>query len=102
MLNLNVDSRFVCRGMKEVLKKRLKSYYKRQNLARAQVRPAGALHYDCLLVIDFEATCAEYNGPHYKHEIIEFPAVLVDCHSKKVVRETGDNRQLVAAPFIPS
>lgn len=28
-------------------------------------------------MIDFEATCEERNPPDYKHEIIEFPAVLV-------------------------
>ena len=30
------------------------------------------------VAVDFEATCIEENGPNYPHEIIEFPAVLVD------------------------
>ena len=35
--------------------------------------------------IDFEATCVEENGPNYPHEIIEFPAVLVDVQTGKTI-----------------
>ena len=41
--------------------------------------------YDFYLVIDFEATCQEQNTPDFKHEIIEFPIVLVDAMEMKVV-----------------
>ncbi len=34
--------------------------------------------FDYLVVVDFEATCEEKNVQDYPHEIIEFPAVLID------------------------
>jgi hypothetical protein len=34
--------------------------------------------FDYLVVVDFEATCEEKNTVDYPHEIIEFPAVLID------------------------
>eukprot|EP00455_Lapot_gusevi_P038849 TRINITY_DN4353_c0_g3_i3.p1 TRINITY_DN4353_c0_g3~~TRINITY_DN4353_c0_g3_i3.p1 ORF type:complete len:260 (+),score=22.71 TRINITY_DN4353_c0_g3_i3:52-831(+) len=39
-----------------------------------------------LVVIDFEATCDNSN-PYFEHEIIEFPAVLVDLSQNSVVAE---------------
>jgi len=36
------------------------------------------------MVIDFEATCEE-NNDRYKHEIIEFPVILVNLENNKVV-----------------
>ena len=41
------------------------------------------LHFYC--VIDFEGTCEEANPTDYVHEIIEFPAVLVDANTMEVV-----------------
>ena len=38
-----------------------------------------------LLVIDFEATCESSNPDNYRHEIIEFPVVVVDCETKSIV-----------------
>ena len=75
------------RGIKEVLKKRLKAYYKKKMLGKSKVgdRPVVQDH-EYLLVIDFEATCEQVNGPEYLHEIIEFPIVLVDTKHNKVVR----------------
>ncbi|KAI8489499.1 3'-5' exoribonuclease 1 [Branchiostoma belcheri] len=65
------------RGVKEVLKKRLKSYYKKEKLS-----PNSAPErYDFLLVIDFEATCMEENPPDFQHEIIEFPILLVNTET---------------------
>ena len=74
------------RGVKEVLKKRLKNYFKKQKLLRANVRPEPreTQCYDYYLVIDFEATCDEHNF-NYNHEIIEFPVVLVDASERTVV-----------------
>ena len=40
---------------------------------------------DFYIVIDFEATCEEPNPPGYFHEIIEFPAVLVDAQTLEIV-----------------
>ncbi|KAK3096047.1 hypothetical protein FSP39_022478 [Pinctada imbricata] len=74
------------RGVNDVLKKRLKSYYRQRKLMKAKVKPPGDAIYDYILVIDFEATCDE-NSPGYQHEIIEFPVILVDAHEKKIIDE---------------
>uniref|UniRef100_H2ZKS0 Exonuclease domain-containing protein n=1 Tax=Ciona savignyi TaxID=51511 RepID=H2ZKS0_CIOSA len=42
-------------------------------------------HYPYLVVLDFEATCEEKNSSDYLHEIIEFPAVLLDTSCNKQV-----------------
>lgn len=74
-------------GVNDVLRKRLKSYYRQRKLMRANIRmPSTKPHYDYLLVIDFEATC-EANTQDYPHEIIEFPIILVDVHELTVVDE---------------
>ena len=39
---------------------------------------------DYYCVIDFEATCEEINPPKYKHEIIEFPALMVNARTLSV------------------
>ncbi|KAI0225932.1 3'-5' exoribonuclease 1 [Lamellibrachia satsuma] len=75
------------RGLKEALKKRLKAYYKRRKLTAAQIQPHNAKpRVDFLLVIDFEATCQE-NTTDYRHEIIEFPIVVIDTHKCQVTEE---------------
>ena len=51
---------------------------------KAHIKPPGNTKYDYLLVIDYEATCME-NNTNYKHEIIEFPGVLIDVHEIKIV-----------------
>lgn len=73
------------RGVKEVVQKRLKSHIKKQKLLKAKLEQEKkkVLQYYC--VIDFEATCEEDNPEGYKHEIIEFPAVLVDATTLEVV-----------------
>jgi len=38
-----------------------------------------------LVVVDFECTCEDQEEP-FLHEIIEFPAVLLDMHSRREVR----------------
>jgi len=71
-------------GHKEVLKKRLKSYFKRKYISRPGIPGRKQPHYSYFLVIDFEATCDE-NSRNYPHEIIEFPAVLVSASDGSVV-----------------
>jgi len=44
-------------------------------------------HFDYLVVIDFEATCDVVNPEDFQHEIIQFPAVLIDVHRQEVVDE---------------
>ncbi|KAK2174699.1 hypothetical protein NP493_783g01046 [Ridgeia piscesae] len=75
------------RGLKEALKKRLKAFYKRRKLTAAHIQPHTAKpRVDFLLVIDFEATCQE-NTTNYRHEIIEFPIVVIDTHRCQVTQE---------------
>ena len=66
-----------------MLKKRLKSYYKEQKLPCTLIE---GQYYPYMIVVDFEATCEETNPTDYLHEIIEFPAVLIDTTSLTVVR----------------
>jgi len=78
-------------GHKDVLKKRLKNFFKRKQLIRvsASGMPRKA-HCDYFVVIDFEATC-EQNAVRYPHEIIEFPAVLVNATDGTVVSVKDSN-----------
>lgn len=64
------------RGVKKVLIRRLKNYYKKIKNPKAQ--PQNLSHHDYYCIIDFEGTCEECNPADYVHEIIEFPAVLVN------------------------
>ena len=74
------------RGVKDVLKKRLKSYYKKQKLTLSAAEAAKTgMFYDLICVVDFEATCEENNPQDFEHEIIEFPIVLIDTHTLEIV-----------------
>lgn len=76
------------RGVKEVLQKRLKNHIKKEKLVKAkleQEKRRNEVHFYC--VIDFEATCEKDNPKDYIHEIIEFPALLVDSTTLEVVSE---------------
>ncbi|KAF7696969.1 3'-5' exoribonuclease 1 [Silurus meridionalis] len=73
------------RGVKDVLKKRLKSYYKKQKLKQSASLGADDSYYDYICVVDFEATCEESNPRNFVHEIIEFPMVLIDTHTLEIV-----------------
>ena len=83
MCDINCVFLFVS-GHKDVLKKRLKSYFKRKYISRPSVAGRMQPRYRYYVVIDFEATCDE-NSRHYPHEIIEFPALLVDASDGSVV-----------------
>eukprot|EP00069_Balaena_mysticetus_P015494 bmy_09231T0 len=72
-----------CLGVKDVLKKRLKNYYKKQKLMLKEGNCADS-YYDYICVIDFEATCEEGNPPEFIHEIIEFPVVLLNTHTLEI------------------
>ncbi|XP_077777172.1 3'-5' exoribonuclease 1 isoform X1 [Podarcis muralis] len=71
------------RGVKDVLKKRLKNYYKKEKLMQNQTMNADN-YYDYICVIDFEATCEEGNPPECTHEIIEFPIVLLNTRTLEI------------------
>ena len=74
------------RGNKDILRRRLKSFYKKQNLSEYSVKEDSTSRKQCdfVVVIDFEATC-EKDERIYPHEIIEFPAVLVNVRERAVV-----------------
>jgi len=73
-------------GKKSVVTKRLKEYYKVKMLRAAGVLPPSPNSvYDFLVVMDFEATCEQSNLPNYPHEIIEFPAVIIDINKWEIV-----------------
>ncbi|XP_066472577.1 3'-5' exoribonuclease 1 isoform X1 [Tiliqua scincoides] len=71
------------RGVKDVLKKRLKNYYKKEKLMHKQPTN-GENYYDYICIIDFEATCEEGNQPEFTHEIIEFPIVLLNTRTLEI------------------
>lgn len=73
--------------MKDVLKKRLKNYYKKEKLTQQREDGGANSYYDYICIIDFEATCEEGNPPDFTHEIIEFPIVLLNTHTLEIVSE---------------
>ncbi|XP_071533420.1 3'-5' exoribonuclease 1-like isoform X2 [Panulirus ornatus] len=78
------------RGRKDVLQRRLKSYHREQKLGdEDNENPSNRsnYYYDYYMVIDFEATCDASNAQDYRHEIIEFPAVLVCTKRCRIVKE---------------
>lgn len=74
------------RGVKDVLRKRLKNYYKKQKLTHVLSKDSSETdtYYDYICIIDFEATCEDINAPDYIHEIIEFPIVLLNTRTLKI------------------
>ncbi|XP_051248539.1 3'-5' exoribonuclease 1 [Dicentrarchus labrax] len=74
------------RGVKDVMKKRLKSHYKKQKLMQSAAEGGPTdTYYDYICVVDFEATCEEDNPSDFHHEIIEFPMVLISTHTLEIV-----------------
>ncbi|XP_075886085.1 3'-5' exoribonuclease 1 [Nelusetta ayraudi] len=74
------------RGVKDVMKKRLKSHYKKQKLLQTAAEGGATdTYYDYICVVDFEATCEEHNPSDFHHEIIEFPMVLINTHTLEIV-----------------
>ena len=75
-----------CRGVNQVLKKRLQAYYKQHHLQSVGLSTSEPEPYDFYLVVDFEATCTGgYGRETWPHEIIEFPIVVIDGHTQEVV-----------------
>ncbi|XP_028426451.1 3'-5' exoribonuclease 1 isoform X1 [Perca flavescens] len=73
------------RGVKDVMKKRLKSHYKKQKLLQSASEGGPTdTYYDYICVVDFEATCEEDNPSDFHHEIIEFPMVLINTHTLEI------------------
>ena len=72
-------------GKRNLIQQRLKNYFKAKMLREVGLVKNTAKGYEYFVVIDFEATCEERNSPDYPHEIIEFPGVIVDGKSGKIV-----------------
>lgn len=90
------EKRLSTSGNKDVLKKRLKDYYKRLKTDRryqpkkiaensAHGRPFFNSSYDYIVFIDFECTCIDENPKDFPHEIIEFPAILLNLETLEIV-----------------
>ncbi|XP_071948624.1 3'-5' exoribonuclease 1-like isoform X2 [Antedon mediterranea] len=75
------------RGRIDILKSRLKSYYKQRQLAAESGFQSMHQQFDYLLVIDYEATCEEPEPPDFVPEIIEFPIVLINTSTLEVEDE---------------
>lgn len=61
---LNVD------GEIEVLRKRLKNYYRMQALIKSKICESENTYFPYFVVIDIEATCTESNPSDYKYVLI--------------------------------
>lgn len=59
------------RGVKDVLKKRLKNYYKKQKLMLKESNAVDS-YYDYICIIDFEATCEEGTQPSSYMKLLSF------------------------------
>uniref|UniRef100_A0A8C6WVN9 3'-5' exoribonuclease 1 n=1 Tax=Neogobius melanostomus TaxID=47308 RepID=A0A8C6WVN9_9GOBI len=80
------DLKLDTRGVKDVMKKRLKSHYKKQKLMQTASEGGPTdTYYDYICVVDFEATCEEDNPAGFLHEIIEFPMVLINIRTLEIV-----------------
>nr|CDP92306.1 BMA-ERI-1, isoform c [Brugia malayi] len=79
----HIDSR----GKRNQLYSRLKKCFRKDFTIIKNADPLRSktnIFYDYFVVIDFECTC-EADLYDYNHEIIEFPAVLVDVRKKEIV-----------------
>ncbi|KAG7172300.1 3'-5' exoribonuclease 1-like [Homarus americanus] len=75
-------------GRKDVLQKRLKTHYRLKRLKEENIVDPILIqqrYYDYYVVIDFEATCDDINPHNFRHEIIEFPGVLVCTKRCKII-----------------
>lgn len=54
-------------GELDVMKKRLKNYYKRKALINAKICDTESNYFAYLVIIDIEATCTKDNPPDYKY-----------------------------------
>ncbi|CAI4231851.1 unnamed protein product [Auanema sp. JU1783] len=77
-------------GKKKELQERVRRFYKKHFLLyqhqRDLARPGRKTkkHFDYLVTIDFECTCQMANYD-YPHEIIQFPAVLIEMESLSII-----------------
>uniref|UniRef100_A0A1B6BWP8 Exonuclease domain-containing protein n=2 Tax=Clastoptera arizonana TaxID=38151 RepID=A0A1B6BWP8_9HEMI len=84
-------------GKPDILRKRLKNHYRNKKLATHNILSIRKL-FPYYVIMDFEATCTENNPYDYPHEIIEFPAVLVNTEKMMI----SDHFQSYVKPVINS
>ncbi|ESO93073.1 hypothetical protein LOTGIDRAFT_119783, partial [Lottia gigantea] len=73
-------------GETEILKRRLKNCYRKRKLKETGVGENKTPILDYIIIIDYEATC-EAHTMDYRHEIIEFPAILMNVSDGSMVSE---------------
>ncbi|KAJ0012634.1 hypothetical protein NQD34_016968 [Periophthalmus magnuspinnatus] len=96
------DLKLDTRGVKDVMKKRLKSHYKKQKLQQSAAEGGPTdTYYDYICVVDFEATCEKDNPPGFKHEIIEFPMVLVNTETLEIASFVDSFQEYVKPELNP-
>ncbi|WKY06815.1 hypothetical protein Q1695_006753 [Nippostrongylus brasiliensis] len=80
-------------GTKKQLRARLRRYYRKEFSMYRMLHEGDSVprlgnktarHFDYLVAIDFECTCVEVIYD-YPHEIIEFPAVLIDVRQMRII-----------------
>ena len=99
-----------CRGIEQVLRKRLKNVLRREVLLKDPSPPSDLLHsldtnpyhLDYLCLLDFEATCEGENPPDYIHEIIEFPVLLLNLKTLEIVSPYKNYLSLLRVKYSPA
>ncbi|MFH4978832.1 hypothetical protein AB6A40_005541 [Gnathostoma spinigerum] len=79
----HIDSR----GKRSQIYNRLRKYFRKEYAIMKMAQPQSSKtekFYDYFIVMDFECTCEE-DVTDYDHEIIEFPAVLIDIRRRAVI-----------------
>ncbi|CAG5098445.1 Oidioi.mRNA.OKI2018_I69.XSR.g15673.t1.cds [Oikopleura dioica] len=86
LYSIGVDQNGLKGFDKKKLAKRLKGHYKKIFCGESKVKE---VHVECkyFVCIDFEATCERINFVNHPHEIIEFPAILVDIEKEEIISE---------------
>ncbi|PIO70905.1 Skp1 family, dimerization domain protein [Teladorsagia circumcincta] len=91
-------------GTKKQLRARLRRYYRKEFSMYRMLHEGDSMprfgnktarHFDFLVAIDFECTCVEVIYD-YPHEIIEFPAVLIDVRQMKIYQLSLQARFVIA------
>lgn len=99
MLKLDTD------GSRSVLAKRLKTFYKKTMLNVSGIQEQNGsskirILFDFYVIIDYEATCELLRNSDFKQEIIEFPAVLLNCQKGEVQDEFRSYCRPVLNPLL--
>lgn len=97
MIKLLKKNALNSKGVKEVLSRRLKNYYRKQRMKDESI---GTQCFKHLIVIDFEATCESGRNPDYLHEIIEFPAILVKAETGEIIGQFHSYCQPTLNPML--